>query len=334
MVPTVIVVDDGSSDGTAEEARGAGAEVIRHKTNEGKGAAIQTGFRMAIERGFEGALLMDGDGQHAAADIPKFLNETSARLVIGNRMANADGMPWLRRFVNRWMSARLSKRLGVDLPDTQCGFRLVHLVSWAKLDCVTRHFEVESEMLAAFVEAGYPVKFVPIQVIYNQETSKIAPVIDTLRWFRWWCAERANPHPGSLPLGKGEGEELLHNREAKEFLHIPEAEQVSEAEREAVSEGAARHSFSLSPLNEENPPSNPVPLEKAKGKQLFSVSSQQENRPVFSPSPLNGEGAGVRGELTQRPPSASTDHGFTSGRLNSHQRIRNAVHWKASWLLQ
>ena len=186
MLPAVIVVDDGSSDGTEQEARAAGAEVLRHKRNQGKGAAIQTGFRRAIERGFEWALLMDGDGQHAAADVPKFLNESSARLVVGNRMANPDGMPWLRRFVNRWMSARLSERLGMELPDSQCGFRLVHLPSWSKLECVTRHFEIESEMLTAFVEAHYPVKFVPIQVIYDQQASKISPVIDTLRWFRWW----------------------------------------------------------------------------------------------------------------------------------------------------
>jgi glycosyltransferase involved in cell wall biosynthesis len=186
MLRDVLVVDDGSFDETAEEARAAGAEVIRHDKNHGKGAAIQTGLKRGIERGFEWALLMDGDGQHAAQDIPTFLSETNARLVVGNRMHNAAAMPWLRRFVNRWMSARLSRRLGVALPDTQCGFRLVHLASWSKLDLATCRFEIESEMLAAFVKADYPVKFVPIQVIYNNEASKINPIMDTIRWFRWW----------------------------------------------------------------------------------------------------------------------------------------------------
>jgi glycosyltransferase involved in cell wall biosynthesis len=186
MLHDAIVVDDGSSDQTAEEARAAGAEVIRHCTNNGKGAAIQTGLRQAAEHGFEWALLMDGDGQHAAEDIPKFLSETNARLVVGNRMHNAAAMPWVRRFVNRWMSGRLSQRLGVALPDTQCGFRLVHLDSWSKLDLATCRFEIESEMLSAFVKAGHQVKFVPVQVIYNNRASKINPVTDTIRWFRWW----------------------------------------------------------------------------------------------------------------------------------------------------
>ena len=188
ILQNVIVVDDGSSDETKQEATQAGAEVIRHGTNQGKGAAVQTGLARAVERGFEWAMLVDGDGQHAAADIPKFLSQSGARMVIGDRMADPRGMPWPRRFVNRWMSARLSRRLGLDLPDTQCGFRLVHLPSWSTLNFETRHFEIESEMLVAFVEAGYPIKFVEIQVIYKQEASKIDPIIDTLRWFRWWLS--------------------------------------------------------------------------------------------------------------------------------------------------
>ena len=186
FLPRIIVVDDGSTDATSGEASGAGAEVVRHETNSGKGCAVQTGLRHALKGGFEWALLMDGDGQHAASDIPKFLNRMGAQLVIGNRMTDPGSMPWLRRFVNRWMSARLSRRLGMHLPDTQCGFRLVHLPSWSKLRLNTCHFEIESEMVSAFVKAGLAVKFVPIRVVYRDETSKIDPIIDTLRWFRWW----------------------------------------------------------------------------------------------------------------------------------------------------
>ena len=191
FLPNVIVVDDGSSDQTAPEAQNAGAEVIRHEGNQGKGAAVQKGLGRAVERGFEWALLMDGDGQHAASDIPKFLNVTGGGLVIGDRMSDAGKMPRVRRFVNRWMSVRLSRRLGMALSDTQCGFRLVHLPSWSKLNLKTSHFEIESEMLKAFVEAGHSVQFVPIQVIYKTERSKIAPLTDTVRWFRWWW--RTNP---------------------------------------------------------------------------------------------------------------------------------------------
>ena len=186
FLSSIIVIDDGSSDATAQEAANSGAEVIRHGKNAGKGAAIQTGLQRARDRGFEWALLMDGDGQHAAADIPRFLNVTGAQLVIGNRMHSPHEIPWLRRFVNRWMSVRLSRRLGRPLPDTQCGFRLVHLRAWSKLSFQTSRFEIESEMVTRFVEAGHAVKFVPIQVIYRSEVSKIDPILDTLRWFRWW----------------------------------------------------------------------------------------------------------------------------------------------------
>ncbi|HTD85750.1 MAG TPA: glycosyltransferase family 2 protein [Candidatus Binatia bacterium] len=186
LLPNVIVVDDGSTDRTHHEARAAGAEVIGHECNRGKGAAVQTGLRHAHRRGFEWALLMDGDGQHAASDIPRFLNETDAHLVIGNRMDDARKMPRLRRFVNRWMSARLSRRLGMPLPDSQCGFRLVRLSSWSQLNLKTSHFEIESEMLKAFVDAGLVVRFIPIRVVYRDERSKIDPILDTLRWFHWW----------------------------------------------------------------------------------------------------------------------------------------------------
>src|SRR5262245_7912809 len=110
MVPAVFVVDDGSDDTTQAKAAQAGAQVIRHTRNQGKGAALRTGLKKASESGFEWALLMDGDGQHATRDIPAFFRaakETGARLVVGNRMHNPVEMPWVRRWVNRWMSRRL-----------------------------------------------------------------------------------------------------------------------------------------------------------------------------------------------------------------------------------
>jgi glycosyltransferase involved in cell wall biosynthesis len=187
-LPTAIVVDDGSCDATGELARQAGAEVRRHEQPRGKGAALQTGLRHALDRGFDWALMLDGDGQHSPDDIPSLLDRasrTNAALVIGNRMANPREMPWLRRFVNRWMSKQLSRLAGCSLPDTQCGFRLMRLDSWSRLPMRATHFEVESEVLLAFIEERLPVEFVPIRVIYKTEQSKIHPVRDTIRWFRW-----------------------------------------------------------------------------------------------------------------------------------------------------
>lgn len=219
-LPAVFVVDDCSSDDTAQQAKAAGAEVLRHSTNLGKGAALMTGWRHAQQQGFEWALTMDGDGQHASNDIPAFLQhaeKTNSALVIGNRMENPFSMPFVRRLVNRWMSKRISLRAGRTLPDTQCGFRLMKLSAWHALRIETQRFEIESEVLLAFVRAGLPVSFVPIQVIYGNEQSKIHPLADTVRWLRWWwtcdtertfSATTANktsttPHPALSPEGRG-----------------------------------------------------------------------------------------------------------------------------------
>lgn len=207
QLPTVAVVDDGSTDQTAELASSHGATVLRHSCREGKGAALATGLQWLHQRHMPWALLMDGDGQHAPADIPVFLRraeQSAADLILGNRMAQPGQMPWVRRRVNRWMSARLSKLAGRSLPDSQCGFRLLKLARWAELELKTAHFEVESELLLAFLQFGAAVEFVPIRVIYSGERTKISPWLDGWRWLRWfWHAQRAwrspcptQPKPG------------------------------------------------------------------------------------------------------------------------------------------
>jgi len=193
QLPSVIVVDDGSTDDTAERAIAAGAETLRHPANQGKGAALRTGWQRAQDRGFAWTLAMDGDGQHAPEDISAFLScaeTTGAALVIGNRMNGASEMPWLRRQVNRWMSRQLSNLVSFPLPDSQCGFRLVNLEALCRLPLATQQFEIESEVLVAFLRAGCKVKFVPIQVIYKSQASKIQPLRDSWRWLRWWRAQR------------------------------------------------------------------------------------------------------------------------------------------------
>ena len=188
-VNTIYVVDDGSTDGTGQTAIRAGGEVLRHDTTRGKGAALRTGWDHARRAGFSWALTMDGDGQHATDDIPAFFDcaeRTAAALVVGNRMNTAAGMPWLRRFVNRWMSRRLSRVTHQELPDSQCGFRLIDLNALANVSIGTTHFEIESEVLLGFVRHSYRVQFIPVRVIYKTEQSKIQPFRDTLRWFRWW----------------------------------------------------------------------------------------------------------------------------------------------------
>jgi glycosyltransferase involved in cell wall biosynthesis len=205
QVPRVMVVDDGSTDDTAALAAAAGATMLSHARNLGKGAALRTGLSAALACGFERALTMDGDGQHQPQDVPGFLRcaeQTHAPLVIGNRMHHPQAIPWHRRQVNRWMSRRLSERAGRLLPDSQCGFRLVDLKVWAGMPLQTDHFEIESEMLLAFVRAGYRVEFVPIQVVGRGRSSHIRPVADTWRWWKWW---RELDQPAARPLQAGSG---------------------------------------------------------------------------------------------------------------------------------
>lgn len=192
-VPNVIVVDDGSTDATASDAQRSGATVLTHTASLGKGASLRTGFAHAFENGFSWALAMDGDGQHAPLDIPNFLEAaegSAAAMFVGNRMGNARVMPLVRLAVNRMMSRALASFCRSEIPDSQCGFRLLDLRAWRTMPFSSDHFEIESELIVRFLHAGFHVEFVPVQTRYGAESSKIRPLKDTLRWLRWWVAIR------------------------------------------------------------------------------------------------------------------------------------------------
>lgn len=185
--PNVVVVDDGSADNTVAEAEAGGATVLRHDVNQGKGAALETGFTHARERGYEFAIVMDADGQHAVEDLSAFIEtyrRTGTPVLVGNRMAAPEGMPLVRRLTNQFMSWLLSRAMGQRVPDTQCGYRLFRCDVVPPLSPQARRFEAESEMLLDIAQAGVPIGAVPIRVIYGEEKSKINPVKDTVRFFR------------------------------------------------------------------------------------------------------------------------------------------------------
>jgi glycosyltransferase involved in cell wall biosynthesis len=185
-VQKVLVVDDGSPDDTARVAEAAGARVIRHSANRGKGAAIKTGLeRAAAEAPF--LLFLDGDGQHDPSDIPAFfdaINESGADLIVGNRMTNIKAMPVVRRLTNKFMSWQIGAICGVPLPDSQCGFRLVRRELLPVLCIPSDRFEFETESLILAARHGYRIKCVPIRTIYANQQSKIRPVRDTIRYAR------------------------------------------------------------------------------------------------------------------------------------------------------
>jgi glycosyltransferase involved in cell wall biosynthesis len=208
VLPIVIVVDDGSGDLTAARAVEAGAQVVRREHKPGKGAALKAGIAAALTQDCKWALTLDGDGQHRPEDISGFLRcaeETGASLVVGDRMHCAKAIPWLRRSVNRWMSRRMSEAAGRLLPDSQCGFRLIHLQAWTALSLKTEHFEIESEVLLAFALAGHRIEFVPIQVIGKGSRSHIHPITDTWRWLQWWKRVR----PGQITAFQHEADSTI-----------------------------------------------------------------------------------------------------------------------------
>lgn len=191
-LPRVLVVDDGSSDATGDQARSAGAGVLRQPVRSGKGAALAAGWTAAAAAGWEWVLLMDGDGQHLPEESAALLAAAvpSRPLIIGNRLLHPQAMPPLRRAINRWMSRQLSRLAGVALPDSQCGYRLAHLPTLLSLELATRHFEIESEMCVAFARAGLDITFVPVTASYGPERSKICPLVDAWRWTRWYLHAR------------------------------------------------------------------------------------------------------------------------------------------------
>ncbi|MEO7168152.1 MAG: glycosyltransferase family 2 protein [Chthoniobacterales bacterium] len=188
QIDHVLVLDDGSGDATAERAREGGAEVIIHPENLGKGEAIKTGLRHWMARPeIECILLLDADGQHSPEEIGRFFTAaaaTEAGLFVGTRMNDVRDMPFVRRTVNRYMSGRISRLCGQEVPDTQCGYRMVHRALAPHLLAGTSRFDYETEMLIIASRQGFRIASVPVSTIYSDEVSSIHPVRDTLRFFQ------------------------------------------------------------------------------------------------------------------------------------------------------
>ncbi len=190
----VLVVDDGSSDRTPEIARSGGAVLVRQEPNQGKGQALRTGFRYALEHGYAGTLTLDADGQHDADEIPIFLdafNRTKADLIIGER--DFSHIPPVRRLANTLGRESLSWALGQPVPDNQSGYRLVSSrLAEALLSSREQGFEFEVEMIVTCIERGYSLAWVPIRTIYADEKSHIRPVQHVINYFRivWQTRQR------------------------------------------------------------------------------------------------------------------------------------------------
>ena len=182
---SVCVIDDGSTDDTSAIAHNAGAFVIRHEKNKGKGASLIDGFAYALKEGFTAVLVMDGDGQHGVGDVDKFfkkMDQAGADIVIGNRMSDASLMPIARRLTNSFMSYLISRMCGHNIPDTQCGFRMIKRNVLENVKLNSLNYEIESELLLKAAKKGFKIESVPVRTIYEDEKSNINPFVDTMRF--------------------------------------------------------------------------------------------------------------------------------------------------------
>jgi len=187
-----IVIDDGSEDKTFEVASQAQGVVLRTGGKSGKGNALKIGFDYAIKNGYEALIAMDGDGQHSPSDIAAFVNcyqNSHADIVTGNRMQNPQGMPLVRLITNRFMSWLISFFCHQNIPDTQCGYRLIKTKVLETIKLESSDFEIETEVLIKASKKKFKIASVGIQTIYRDEVSKIQPVRDTFRFIAYLWRE-------------------------------------------------------------------------------------------------------------------------------------------------
>jgi glycosyltransferase involved in cell wall biosynthesis len=185
-VERVVVVDDGSTDGTGAVAAKAGAVVLTHTTNLGKGDALVTGFGYASANGYDAVVTLDADGQHDPGEMPKLLEklETGADIVVGARLGDKDIIPKARYYTNLVGVTCISWRAGCRIEDTQSGFRAYRLSSLSGIKLTTHGFDTETEILIKAGRKGGNILSVPVRAIYTEAAmtrSHFRPVRDTYR---------------------------------------------------------------------------------------------------------------------------------------------------------
>jgi glycosyltransferase involved in cell wall biosynthesis len=184
---TVLVVDDGSVDDTAEMSRRAGAAVVSHPVNLGKGAALSTGMRVLFQKGCSHVVTMDGDGQHLAGEIPLLMQASvncPEALVVGARRVESQRVAGINLFGNRFADRCIAIACGQSIRDTQSGFRVYPLARTLSLGVRSGRFAFETEVLVRAARARIPIISVPVQVHYpppEERLSHYRKVRDTAR---------------------------------------------------------------------------------------------------------------------------------------------------------
>ena len=181
----VLVVDDGSTDETPALSQEAGAAVLTHETNLGKGVALMNGFQWAVDRGYPAVLTLDADGQHDPAEAEKFVqvyNQSEADLIIGKR--SIQEMPFPRNLANQFSSWLISQAIGVRIHDNQSGYRLHTRELIDVLEIRRTGFEFEVDVILQTLSGGFKLDWVDIRTIYTAEIkSHFHPIRDSIKFF-------------------------------------------------------------------------------------------------------------------------------------------------------
>lgn len=186
---TVIVVDDGSSDGTVEKLSDLPVTLLQHPENLGKAASLWNGMQMALNLGAKGVVTMDGDGQHDPADLPRLLMAAEThpdRLVIGSRLWNRHVIPKARYRANRFANFWIAWASGQAVEDSQSGYRVypAQLIRLCRFELSRdRSFVFESEIIIEAARHRFLCVFSPVQTTYleNARPSHFHPVKDIVR---------------------------------------------------------------------------------------------------------------------------------------------------------
>ena len=175
----VIVVNDGCTDNSADVLASFGERitVVDYGRNRGKGYALKQGFNKAKAMGFDYALTIDSDGQHFPEDIPLFveaLEQHPGALIVGSRNLNQENMPGGNTFANKFSNFWFKIQTGIDLPDTQTGYRLYPLKNMPNLALLTSRYEAELELLVFSAWRGMDLIPIKINVYYPKGEERVS----------------------------------------------------------------------------------------------------------------------------------------------------------------
>ncbi|MBC8485139.1 MAG: DUF2062 domain-containing protein [Bacteroidetes bacterium] len=184
----IIIVNDGSTDETESILeKNKNLFIISYPENKGKGYALRKGFDFARKKGFEYAITIDSDGQHSPDDIPVFIDKLGTEpeaIIVGARNMNKESIPGKSSFGHKFSNFWFRFETGINLPDTQSGFRLYPLKPIERLRFFTKKFEFEIEVLVRAAWKGIKITSVPINIFYDSKEKRIShfrPIRDFIR---------------------------------------------------------------------------------------------------------------------------------------------------------